>query len=186
MSAVNDLSAVSQDFRDALANLRRAGGREGVELVQIPAPPHLAPFAAAVRADVWAPADTPSAPGPGPDRAAAGPPAHAVPHGPGDELATGRFVLLHDPAEAAAWGGPLRIVTWARAAVGREIGRDDMAGVHAWSMLLEALERHRAGYSREGGTASRSLAEGFGLLGGQEEDADVELRASWTPDGPDV
>ena len=59
-------------------------------------------------------------------------------------------------------------------------------GANAWTWLLEALERHRAGYSREGGTASRVLAEGFGLLGDQEEGADVELRASWTPDGSDV
>lgn len=190
VSAVNDLSGGSQDFQDALEGLRRARRRGDVELTEIPAPAHLAPFAAAVRAEVLRPAG-PSRPpaiaaggwlttGPG---AVAG---NTGPLGLQAELATGRFVLLHDPAEPAAWGGTFRIVTWARAAVQREIGSDDMAGTMAWTWLLEALDRHRAGYSREGGTASRVLAEGFGVLGDQEEGADVELRASWTPDGPDA
>ncbi|MFE7631888.1 DUF3000 family protein [Kocuria sp. NPDC057446] len=181
MSAVKGLSEVYQDFQDALDQLRRTGDREGVELTAIPAPTHLAPFAAAVRAEVRRRAarihGTPPPAGSALDRAAGA---------PDDELATGRFVLLHDPSEPAAWGGPFRIVTWARAAAGREIGCDDAAGAIAWTWLLEALERHRAGYSREGGTASRVLAEGFGLLGDQEEGADVELRASWTPAGSDV
>lgn len=192
VSAVNGLSEVYQGFQDALEQLRRTGGRDGVELTAIPAPTHLAPFAAAVRAEVRTPHERLRAPalsaGPGAPPAA-GPgaaPSGGMAGAPGEELATGRFVLLHDPSEPAAWGGPFRIVTWARAAASREIGCDDTAGAITWTWLLEALERHRAGYSREGGTASRVLAEGFGLLGDQEEGADVELRASWTPDGPDV
>ncbi len=191
VSAVNGLTEVYQDFQDALEQLRRTGHREGVELTAIPAPTHLAPFAAAVRAEVRRPAAPSRAPaltaGPAAaqDAGAAAVPDRA-PGAPEDELATGRFVLLHDPSEPTAWGGPFRIVTWARAAASREIGCDDTAGANAWTWLLEALERHRAGYSREGGTASRVLAEGFGLLGDQEEGADVELRASWTPDGSDV
>jgi hypothetical protein len=197
VSAVNGLPEMSQDFHDALEQLRRSRPREDVELSAIPAPTHLAPFAAAVRAEVR----RPGVPLPVPALAAA--PATGTLAGPGtaaparraragtscapeDELATGRFVLLHDPSEPAAWGGPFRIVTWARAAAGREIGCDGTAGAMAWTWLLEALDRHRAGYSREGGTASRVLAEGFGLLGDQGEGADVELRASWTPDGADV
>ncbi|KUG60894.1 enoyl-CoA hydratase [Kocuria rosea subsp. polaris] len=192
MSAVNGLSEVYEGFQDALEQLRRTGRREGVELTAIPAPTHLAPFAAAVRAEVRTPpvrlrgallpAGPAARPTGTPSAAALGLPAGTA----GDELATGRFVLLHDPSEPAAWGGAFRIVTWARAAADREIGCDDTAGTIAWTWLLEALERHRAGYSREGGTASRVLAEGFGLLGDQEEGADVELRASWTPEGSDV
>ncbi|MFI7482698.1 DUF3000 family protein [Kocuria sp. M1R5S2] len=187
MSAVNDPSGVSQVFRDALGNLRRT--RQGVELAQISAPTHLAPFAAAVRADVVGTAAHRRAPGLS-ARAVARPllAGRGVPGGPGttDELATGRFVLLHDPAEPPAWGGAFRVVTWARSAVGRGITRDELAGAVAWTWLLEALDRHRAGYSREGGTVSRVLTDGFGILGDQEHGADLELRASWTPDGPDV
>ncbi len=189
VSAVNGLSEVYQGFQDALEQLRRTGRREGVDLTSIPAPTHLAPFAAAVRAEVRTPPARLRAPAL-PARPAAPPAAGRAPSAsdgpPGRELATGRFVLLHDPSEPAAWGGPFRIVTWARAAASREIGCDDSAGAITWTWLLEALERHRAGYSREGGTASRVLAEGFGLLGDQEEGADVELRASWTPEGSDV
>ncbi|WP_344120143.1 DUF3000 family protein [Kocuria aegyptia] len=187
---MNGLSEVYQHFQDALEQLRRTGPREGVELSPIPAPTHLAPFAAAVRAEVRRPpgplraAVLAAGPGSRPGAGAADPAAGTGV--PDDDLATGRFVLLHDPSEPAAWGGPFRIVTWARAAAGREIGCDDTAGAITWTWLLEALARHRAGYSREGGTASRVLAEGFGLLGDQAEGADVELRASWTPDGSDV
>ncbi len=189
MSADNGLSQVPQDFRAALAHLRRAHPREGIELTEIPAPGHLAPFAVAARADVRRVAGVVAAPAAG---RRSGPAADVLVAGgrsggaAGDELATGRFVLLHDPAEPLAWGGAFRVVTWARAAVAREVGRDAGTGALAWAWLLEALERHRAGYSREGGTASRVLAEGFGVLGDQEEGADVELRAAWTPDGPDV
>ncbi|WP_062733423.1 DUF3000 family protein [Kocuria turfanensis] len=192
MSTVNDLSGVSQGFQEALEHLLRTPYRDGIELTEIPAPTHLAPFAAAVRAEVRQPPDPPAGPALEPRTALPALPRAASPRdelggrGPADELAAGRFVLLFDPSEPEAWGGPLRIVTWARAAVGREVGCDDTAGLLAWTRLLESLQRHRAGYSREGGTASRVLAEGFGTLGDQVEGADVELRASWTPDGSDV
>lgn len=168
MSAVNDLPTVSQHFQDSLGKLRRARQWDGIEFTEIPAPARLAPLAVAVRAEVRPASPT------GPAGA------------PEGELATGRFVLLHDPSEPAAWGGPLRIVTWVRAAVEPGTGRDGTTGSVAWGWLLEALDRHRAGYSREGGTVSRVLAEGFGALGDQADGADVELRASWTPGGADV
>ena len=186
--ADNESSGVSQVFRDALGNLRRARHRPGVELTEIPAPTHLAPFAAAVRAEVLRtarPARPPAGARPAASSAAAGTEAIFA-RGQQAQLATGRFLLLHDPAAPVAWGGPFRVVTWARAAVDRDLRNDEAACSLAWTRLLDALDRHRAGYSREGGTASRVLAEGFGVLGGQEEGADVELRASWTPDGPDV
>ena len=181
VSAVNDLPTVSQHFQDALGKLRRARQWDGIEFTEIPAPARLAPLAVAVRAEVR------RAPRPAtrtqPAVAPSGAPRTG---GPDGELATGRFVLLHDPSEPAAWGGPLRIVTWVRAAVEPETGRDETTGAVAWTWLLEALDRHRAGYSREGGTASRVLAEGFGALDDQADGADVELRASWTPGGADV
>lgn len=188
VTADNDPSGVSRMFRDALGNLRRARHRPGVELTQIPAPTHLAPFAAAVRAEVLRGAHPRHVPAAAPATAArrAARTEEARPPAAQAELATGRFVLLHDPAAPSAWGGTFRVVTWARAAVTRDLRHDEAACTVAWNRLLEALDRHRAGYSREGGTAARVLAEGFGILGDQEEGADVELRASWTPDGPDV
>lgn len=102
-----------------------------------------------------------------------------------DELATGRFILSYDPARDHEWGGVFRIVTYVKAQVERDLGHDELLASVAWSWLLEALDRSGAGYTREGGTASRVLAEGFGQLADTGEDIDVELRASWTPDGDD-
>lgn len=98
-----------------------------------------------------------------------------------DELATGRFILSYDPARRHEWNGAFRIVTYVKAQVERELGHDELLASVAWSWLLEALDRNGAAYTREGGTASRVLAEGFGQLADTGEDIDVELRASWTP-----
>lgn len=102
-----------------------------------------------------------------------------------DELATGRFILSYDPTRRLEWGGSFRIVTYVKAQVERDLGHDQLLASVAWSWLLEALTRNGAAYTREGGTASRVLAEGFGQLADTGEDIDVELRASWTPDDPD-
>ena len=40
--------------------------------------------------------------------------------------------------------------------------------------------RH-AEHSHAGGTATRSIAEGFGTLSAAPDTTDIELRASWTP-----
>ena len=38
-----------------------------------------------------------------------------------EDAATGRFVLLHDPAGQEGWGGQWRCVTFARAAIDLEM-----------------------------------------------------------------
>lgn len=108
------------------------------------------------------------------------------PAGTGEELAAGRFLLVHAPQRTAEWGGAFRIVTYVKAEVERDLGHDELLASVAWSWLIEALDRSGAEYSREGGTASRLLAEGFGQLADTEEYIDVELRASWTPHGDDL
>ena len=42
------------------------------------------------------------------------------------------------------------------------------------------MEAH-AEHSHAGGTATRSIAEGFGTLSAAPDTTDIELRASWTP-----
>lgn len=104
----------------------------------------------------------------------------------GDELATGRFILLHDPDGSAVWDGEFRIVTYIRAQLEAEMGNDEMLGSVAWTWLVEALETHRAPYRAAGGTATRVLSESFGTLSDRPGSIDIELRASWTPAGADV
>ena len=60
------------------------------------------------------------------------------------ELATGRFILLHDPDGSAVWDGNFRIVTYIRAQLEAEMGNDEMLGSVAWTWLVEALENHQA------------------------------------------
>lgn len=148
------------DFDQAVRGLRRAAIRPEVTLREIEAPPGLAPHAIALSADVCA--------GHGPGE-------------PGTELATGRFILLHDPDGSPVWRGTYRVVTFLRAELDPQMGNDQMLASVAWTWLVDALEEHRAPYTEAGGTATRVLSENFGTLMGATEHIDIELRASWTP-----
>lgn len=158
------MQSLPGDFRTALRGLRRARSRPEVTLQEIPAPARLAPFAVALSAEVHQ----------HDDGATSG----------ATELATGRFILLHDPAGSDVWNGTFRVVTYIRASLESELGNDPMVGAVAWTWLVDALESHHAAYSEAGGTATRVLSESFGGLAGRPDTIDIELRASWTPAGP--
>ena len=64
-----------------------------------------------------------------------------------DELATGRFILLHDPAGNDAWGGTFRCVTFARADIEADMAADPVLPSVGWSWLTEALEAYGSGYT---------------------------------------
>ena len=183
---MNALDQVPPAFLDALGTLRKAQCRKELRLAEIPAPARLAPFAVALGAEVMAPgAGTPATPVHGPAAMA-----FAAAPATGDEdeteLATGRFILLHDPDGSAVWDGEFRIVTYIRAELEPDMGNDQMLGTVAWTWLVEALENHKAAYRAAGGTATRVLSESFGTLAGRPRSIDIELRASWTPDSSDV
>lgn len=163
------LAQVPSDFLTALGTLRQAKCRSELRLEEIPAPSRLAPFAVALGAEVFAPN-----PGGQPDS------------DDDEELATGRFILLHDPDGSDLWDGTFRIVTYIRAQLEADIGTDAMLGSVAWTWLVEALDTHRAEHRAAGGTATRILSESYGSLAGRPDSIDIELRASWTPDSQDV
>ena len=149
------------DFETALASLRRADVRPEVVLEEIPAPKRQAPYAVALSADATA-------------------------HG---EEATGRFILLHDPAGRQVWQGNFRIVTYLRATLDAQMAADPLMGQVAWTWLTEALDEHRAEHHHAGGTATRVLSENFAALADDPEQVPgnhVEVRASWTPHGTDL
>lgn len=104
-----------------------------------------------------------------------------------DEVATGRFVLLHDPAGHPAWEGTTRVVTYAAAQLEPDMAGDPMLAAVGWSWLIDALEAHGARWTAAGGTVTQTTSARFGELAGPAESADLELRASWTPltDGVD-
>ncbi|MDQ0850730.1 hypothetical protein QFZ65_002668 [Arthrobacter sp. B3I9] len=180
---MNALDQVPADFLFALGTLRQARCRSELRLEEIPAPSRLAPFAVALGAEVLVPGD-PAGPG-----SVHGPAAAALAPASGSddvELATGRFILLHDPDGSAVWDGEFRIVTYIRAQLEPEMGNDEMLGSVAWTWLVEALETHAAPYRSAGGTATRVLSESFGTLSERPNSIDIELRASWTPATADI
>ena len=180
---MNALDQVPADFLFALGTLRQARCRSELRLEEIPAPSRLAPFAVALGAEVLVPGDPAGA------GAVHGPAAAALAPASGSddvELATGRFILLHDPDGSAVWDGEFRIVTYIRAQLEPEMGNDEMLGSVAWTWLVEALDTHAAPYRSAGGTATRVLSESFGTLAERPNSIDIELRASWTPATADI
>ena len=148
--------AAPEAFRAAAASLFAAmadAGRPGLALREVPAPRKLAPYSVAVSADV--------------SRG-------------DDEVASGRFVVLHDPAGQDGWKGDTRIVAFVSADVEAEMGADPaLAGV-GWQWLTESLRDRGALHTAAGGTVTRTLSSRFGSLEEPEETSEVEIRASWT------
>ncbi|AXR75039.1 DUF3000 domain-containing protein [Auritidibacter ignavus] len=149
--------------------------RAEVRLTEIPAPQKIAPYAVAMAADVY-PAVLPA-----PITSTVTTLGAVEDQDPNEPLATGRFILLHDPAGSAVWKSTFRIVTFIRASVEAEMGVDPMAAEVAWTWLVEALDGHQVDYDQAGGTATRVLSESFGVLDDRADAIDIEMRASWSP-----
>ena len=98
-----------------------------------------------------------------------------------EEAASGRFVLLHDPAGQEPWDGDFRVVTFAKGTVELDIAQDPMLTGVAWSWLEEALESRGADFRAASGTVTRTASESFGAISDRPVSGDVEIRASWTP-----
>jgi hypothetical protein len=104
----------------------------------------------------------------------------------GDELASGRFVLLYDPSEPEPWKGAWRAVTFARAVFDPELANDPMLGAVGWSWLMDALTNREATWVAEAGTVTRVVSESFAGLAERNATVEMEVRASWTPTGANM
>ena len=147
------------EFRAAVATMRAARLRPEVFCEEMPAPQRIAPYAAALTADVTV---------------------------DGTDLGTGRIILLHDPAGNDAWDGTYRCVAYARAEIEIDLVTDPMLAAVGWSWLTEALDAHGATYAAASGTVTRVATESFGGMSEEGGTAQLELRASWTPVGLDI
>lgn len=145
-----------EEFLLAVERLRAVRLRTEVVLDEVPAPQRIAPNAIALSADVLS---------------------------DDEELATGRFVLLYDPAGQDAWEGTFRAVTFVRAALESDLGADPLVGQIGWTWLQEALESFDASYVAAGCTVTRVVSESFGALSDRPPTVELEVRASWTPTG---
>jgi hypothetical protein len=146
---------VSKTFDQLIKPILALKPRGEVLLESVPAPQKLAPFSLAMTADVL------------------------------EDAATGRFVLLHDPAGQEGWGGEWRCVTFARAAIDVEMASDPLLPEIGWAWLLESLKKHGCEFINPSGTVTRVASASFGELVERDEGSEIEVRASWTPTNAD-
>jgi len=151
-------AGVPPEFREAVSSMHAARLRPEVFCEDMPAPQRIAPYAAALSADVTV-----------------------------DEtdVGTGRIILLHDPAGNDAWDGTFRLVAYTRAEIDLDLVTDPMLSTVGWSWLTEALEAHGASYTAASGTVTRVATESFGGMAEEGGTAQLEIRASWSPRRPD-
>ena len=103
------------------------------------------------------------------------------------DIATGRFVLLHDPAGQETWEGEFRCVTFVRSALETEMESDPLLPDVGWSWFIDALANSGSEYVAPSGTVTRVASASFGQLSPQDDSSEIEIRASWTPeDGADL
>jgi hypothetical protein len=120
----------------------------------MPAPQRIAPYASALSADVTV---------------------------DGEDVSTGRIILLHDPDGNDSWEGTFRCVAYARAEIDLEMITDPALADVGWSWLTEALAAHGASYAAASGTVTRVATDSFGGMSEDSGCAQFEIRASWTP-----
>lgn len=147
--------AAPAEFREAVRSMRAATLRPEVHCEDMPAPQRIAPWSSALSGDVTV---------------------------DDEDLGTGRLILLHDPAGNDAWDGTFRCVAYVRAELDPELGNDPMLAAVGWSWLTEALEAHGAAHHASSGTVTCVTTECFGSMTGEPTTAQLEIRASWTPD----
>jgi len=158
------VSGVPEDspevFQRAVREIRALQLRAEVQLEEVPAPRKLAPWALALSADVVSRDD--------------------------EELASGRFVLLHDPQGQDGWAGTSRVVTLTRAELDHEVATDPLLGRVGWAWLEESLAGRGVAPAGLSGSVTRVVSESFGTMADRPATVEVEVRGSWTPDEDDV
>jgi hypothetical protein len=142
------------EFTEAVRAMGRARLRPEVLAEPMPAPQRIAPYAAALSGDVTV---------------------------DGNDVSTGRLILLHDPAGNDSWDGTFRCVAYARAEIDLEMITDPALAEVGWSWLTEALTAHGASYGAASGTVTRVATDSFGSMADDSGSAQIEVRASWTP-----
>jgi hypothetical protein len=95
-------------------------------------------------------------------------------------VATGRLILLHDPAGHDV-GRDHAISDYVTAELEPDLAADPLLPAVGWSWLTDALDAQDAGYRAIGGTGTQTMSTRFGELAGPPAAGDIEIRASWTP-----
>ena len=153
------LDPAADRFREAIEAMTGARTRSELEWEEIPAPLRMAPHAFACNGSI-------------------------LMHG--EELSSGRLVILHNPAGDSSWEGHYRCVALVQAQLEPEFAVESMLGDVAWSWVTESLELHDAEAIHLGCTATRVVSQSYGALASRPSTVDVEMRVSWTPTSSDL
>jgi hypothetical protein len=151
-------------FDAMIENLRTITPRPEIILEEVPAPQKLAQYSFAFTADI-----------------AMGHNASAAPDGDLEEMASGRFVILHEPGGQDTWEGEFRCVTFMRAEVDSQMQEDPLLPEVGWNWLLDSLQATGAEILAPSGTVTRVSSASFGKLAPRSDGSEIEIRASWTP-----
>ncbi len=141
-------------FQAVLTAIQSLDWRKEVSVSEIGAPQRIAPYSVAMIAEVVT---------------------------KGIEVATGRLIVLHDPAGNDAWDGLYRCVAFARADVEPDMIADPLLSEVGWSWLLDALAGRGARFGSPSGTVTGMWSQPFGEISTEAAKAEMEIRASWTP-----
>lgn len=155
MIIVDKQSSAEVAWNDAVKTLHKATRRTEITLAEVPAPTRLAPYALALSGILSLDAD--------------------------NELASGKFVLLHDPDGQPTWDSTFRVVTFVNAEIEPDVVTDEMFDEVAWSWLIEALSHSDADFGNLSGTVTRTVSRSFAGLADRQRETELEIRASWSP-----
>lgn len=146
-------------FTKIVETLQAFKPRSEILLEEVPAPQKLAEFSFAFSADV----------------------SNGLLGDAEDEVASGRFVLLHEPGGQESWDGDFRCVTYIRADVDLMMQEDPLLPEVGWNWFLSSLDEAQCQYTAASGTVTRVASASFGKLSPRDDEAEMEIRASWTP-----
>lgn len=147
------------EFQQLIDHLRTVDTRAEIILEEVPAPQKLATYAYSFSADV----------------------SNGQLGEHEGQIASGRFVLLHEPGGQETWEGEFRCVTFIRAAVDEAMQADPLLPEVGWNWLLDSLASHGCRYAAPSGTVTRVSSASFGMLSPRRVTSEIEIRASWTP-----
>ena len=149
----------SFEFDKLIDHLRSFTPRSEIILEEVPAPQKLAAYSFAFSADV----------------------SNGLLGDAEDEIASGRFVLLHEPGGQDTWEGEFRCVTFVRADVDLVMQEDPLLPEVGWSWFLESISNAGCEFNAPSGTVTRVSSASFGKLSPRNNESEIEIRASWTP-----
>jgi hypothetical protein len=146
-------------FDRMIDQLREVNTRSEIILEEVPAPQKLAKYSFAFSADV----------------------SNGLTGDAEDGVGSGRFVLLHEPGGQDTWESEFRCVTFMSADVEPDMHEDPMLPEVGWSWFLDSLADSDCEYAAPSGTVTRVNSSSFGKLTGRSNEAEIEIRASWSP-----